>query len=102
MLLFPTLLYYTEGIPGTIIDALSAGVPVLAGQWESCFDVLSEKDSITYKLGDVEELYKKLKFCAENIDTINAYRKECLKSSERFSMNMAVTKIWNFIYGENK
>lgn len=101
MLLFPTL-FYTEGIPGTIIDAFSAGVPVLASQWESYCDVLSEKDSITYKFKDKEELYKQLRYCVENIDTINAYRKECLKSAEKFSMNMAIKKIWDLIYRENK
>lgn len=101
MLLFPTL-FYTEGIPGTIIDAFSAGIPVLASQWESYCDVLSEKDSITYKFKDKEELYKQLRYCIENIDTINAYRKECLKSAEKFSMNTAIKKIWDLIYRENK
>lgn len=101
ILLFPTL-FYTEGIPGTIIDAFSAGVPVLASEWESCRDVLSEKDSITYKFKDKEELYKQLRYCIENIDTINAYRKECLKSAEKFSMNTAIKKIWDLIYRENK
>lgn len=101
MLLFPTL-FYTEGIPGTIIDAFSAGVPVLASQWESYRDVLSDKDSLTYKFKDKEELYKQLRYCIENIDTINAYRKECLKSAEKFSMNMAIKKILDLIYRENK
>ena len=96
MLLFPTL-FYTEGIPGTIIDAFSAGIPVLASEWESCHDVLSEKDSITYKFKDKEDFYEKLKYCVENIDIINGYRKECLKSTEKFSLDMVVEKIWNLI-----
>lgn len=96
MLLFPTL-FYTEGIPGTIIDAFSAGVPVLASEWESYKDVLSENDSITYKFSDSEDLYKKLKYCVENVDTINDLRKGCLKSSQRFSQNSAVEQIWNLI-----
>ncbi len=33
-LLFPTH-FYTEGIPGTIIDAYAAGVPVISAKWES-------------------------------------------------------------------
>lgn len=101
MLLFPTL-FYTEGIPGTIIDAFSAGVPVLASEWESCRDVLSEKDSITYKFNDQEELYKQLRYCVANIDVINAYRKECLESVKKFSMEAAINKIWDLIYRENK
>lgn len=101
MLLFPTL-FYTEGIPGTVIDAFSAGIPVLASEWESYRDVLSEKDSVTYRFKDTEELYKQLRYCTENIDTINAYRKECLRSAEKFSMNAAIKKIWALIDGESK
>lgn len=100
MLLFPTL-FYTEGIPGTIIDAFSAGVPVLASEWESYADVLSQADSITYKFGDVESLCQKLKYCIENIETINAMRKDCLKSAEKFSLDKARTQILNLVYGGN-
>lgn len=97
MLLFPTL-FYTEGIPGTIIDAFSAGVPVVASKWESYSDVLSENNSITYKFGDKEELYKKLKYCVENIEIINSYRKECLKTAKQFSAKTATEEIFRLIY----
>lgn len=40
-LLFPTR-YRTEGIPGTIIDAYAAGVPVISAKWESFADVVDE------------------------------------------------------------
>ena len=101
MLLFPTR-FYTEGVPGTIIDAFSAGIPVLASEWESYGDVLSEKDSVTYEFGDKEELYKQLKYCIENIDAINGYRKECLKSVKKFSANEAINKILDLIHTGNK
>ncbi len=100
MLLFPTL-YYTEGVPGTIIDAFSAGVPVLASEWESYKDVLSKRDSITYEFASNEALYKKLKYCIENVEEIISYRKECIKSAERFSTNASTQKIWELIYNKN-
>lgn len=40
-LLFPTH-FYTEGIPGTIIDAYAAGIPVISARWESFADVIDE------------------------------------------------------------
>ena len=40
-LLFPTR-FYTEGIPGTIIDAYAAGVPVIASKWENFDDVIDD------------------------------------------------------------
>ena len=100
MLLFPTL-FYTEGIPGTIIDAFSAGVPVLASEWESWRNVLTEKDSITYKFEDVEELYEKIKFCIENIETVNGYRENCLSSAEKFSLSTSRETLWRLINGES-
>ena len=98
MLLFPTL-FYTEGIPGTIIDSFSAGVPVLASEWESFKDVLTEKDSVTYSFGDKEQLFNQLKYCVDNQQKINDLREECLKSVEKFSIKTATKKIFDTIYG---
>ena len=41
-LLFPTK-FYTEGNPGTIIDAYAAGLPVIASQWESFADMVDHQ-----------------------------------------------------------
>jgi len=101
MLLFPTL-FYTEGIPGTIIDAFSAGVPVIASEWESCRDVLAENEAVIYKFGDQEELFKCLSYCVENVETINSYKKECLKSANKFSSTVAAQKIVDLIHSESK
>lgn len=40
-LLFPTK-FYTEGIPGTLIDACAAGVPVITALWGNYADVFTE------------------------------------------------------------
>lgn len=55
-LLFPTR-FFTEGIPGTIIDAYAAGVPVISAKWESFADVVD--DGVTgfgYQFCNTEEL----------------------------------------------
>ena len=58
LLLFPTL-YYTEGIPGTIIDSYFAGVPVLSSKWENFTDVIEEnKTGLGYKFADKKEFKK--------------------------------------------
>lgn len=62
-LLFPTQ-YFTEGIPGTIIDAYAAGVPVIASKWKSFADVV--EDGVTglgYNFNtttDLEEIMEKI------------------------------------------
>ena len=54
-LLFPTH-FYTEGIPGTIIDAYAAGIPVISAKWESYSDVVDEGvTGIGYDFDDIEQ-----------------------------------------------
>ena len=60
-LLFPTR-FYTEGIPGTIIDAYFAGVPVISARWENYDDVCIEgKTSMSYSFTELDSLIKVLK-----------------------------------------
>ena len=55
-LLFPTH-FYTEGIPGTIIDAYAAGIPVISARWESFSDVVEDgKTGIGYDFDDENQL----------------------------------------------
>ncbi len=60
-LLFPTH-FYTEGIPGTIIDAYAAGVPVISALWANHTDIFT--DGITgygYPFEDFDEFVILLK-----------------------------------------
>ncbi len=60
-LLFPTK-WELEGIPGTIIDALSAGVPVISSKWQYYDEML--EDGVTgfgYELGSLDKLKKAIK-----------------------------------------
>lgn len=101
MLLFPTL-FFTEGVPGTIIDAFSAGVPVLASEWESYRDVLSEADSVTYQFENTEDLYQKLKYCVENVEAVNSRRQNCLASAGKFSKDVVADNLCDLMDRESK
>lgn len=46
-LLFPTF-YKGECLPGTIIDAFFAGLPIIASDWPSCRDILNDNCAIIY------------------------------------------------------
>ncbi len=55
-MLFPTH-FYTEGVPGTIIDAYAAGIPVISAKWESFADVIDEGiTGIGYQFDDLQAL----------------------------------------------
>lgn len=89
-LLFPTE-FYTEGIPGTILDAYAAGLPVICSKWESFDDVV--KDGITgigYDFEKPELLSKILEevYCCP--EKINLLRVNCLKASEEYLPDKAI------------
>lgn len=59
-LVFPTR-YYTEGVPGTLIDSYMAGVPAIVALWKNHEDVFIE--NVTgwgYKFGNQEDLERVL------------------------------------------
>ena len=71
MLIFPTR-FYTEGIPGTIIDGYAAGIPVLSAKWESYSDVVDEnKSGVGYEFNNVKSLKNKLLYCVNNPEIVN-------------------------------
>ena len=91
VLLFPTH-FYTEGIPGTIIDAYAAGVPVISSRWESFNDVVDDTVGIGYQFNDIKALINILNILKNDPDKVFIMKKECLKRAEDFSSK----KIVNF------
>lgn len=83
-LLFPTE-FYTEGIPGTIIDAYAAGVPVIGAMWENYADILDEETGIGYSFGDPEGLEKILLALAEDRSPLEKRRPACLRRAADFT-----------------
>ena len=89
-LLFPTR-FYTEGIPGTIIDAYAAGVPVVSARWESFADMIDDgKTGIGYTFGNVEELTAVLTACAEHPQTVLDMKPTCLEKAEAYLPHQAI------------
>lgn len=93
LLVFPTR-FYTEGIPGTIIDAYAAGTPVISSRWESFSDVVDE--GVTgkgYQFGNKNELKNTLLNCLEEPEKIVKMKTNCLKKAEEFMPKQAVRKL---------
>lgn len=83
-LLFPTK-FYTEGIPGTIIDAYAAGIPVISSRWESFGDILDDETCISYPFGDEKGLPAALEAVAENPDLLRNKKIACLRRARAFT-----------------
>lgn len=87
LLLLPTT-YYTEGFPGSILDAYIAGIPVVVTEWKHSHEFV--KDGITGFIVPFENGLKKINETIEllinNRTILNEMktnsRKECFKYSE--------------------
>ncbi len=89
-LLFPTK-FYTEGIPGTLIDAYAAGVPVITALWQNSKDVFIE--DITgwgYEFDNVEKFYAVVEKSVEQPDDFLKMKKTCIREAERFMPEKAI------------
>lgn len=93
MLVFPTR-FYTEGIPGTIIDAYAAGVPVLSSQWESFSDVVDDGiTGIGYPFECLTELKDTLMYLSEKPEAILDMKKNCIVKASSFKPDAAITPL---------
>lgn len=96
-LLFPTR-YYTEGVPGTIIDAYAAGVPVIASEWESFSDVVENgRIGYGYQFADVSALIDLLTEIAEEPEKITSLKLNCTKEAEYYLPEKNVRRIINTV-----
>lgn len=99
-LLFPTH-FYTEGIPGTIIDAYAAGIPVIASEWESFSDIINDATGIGYDFDSENSLREKLLQTA-NIPTIIFDKKpQCLTEAERYRTENVVKVLIKQLTGDD-
>lgn len=89
-LLFPTH-FYTEGIPGTVIDAYAAGVPVISARWESFSDIIREGvTGIGFPMQDTDALTKLLVELSSSPERISSLREGCLRAAREYTPECAI------------
>ena len=83
-LLFPTH-FYTEGIPGTIIDAYAAGIPVISAKWESFSDVVDDGiTGIGYEFDNVDQLESRLLEIVKKPDELLSMKGNCIHKAKHY------------------
>lgn len=83
-LLFPTN-YKTEGIPGTIIDALAAGIPTIAKRWDSAELMVEHKTTgYIYPSDEVKNLTEAILLMIRESENIIKYKKASAKKAKDF------------------
>ena len=98
-LLFPTY-YEGEGFAGTLIDAFSAGVPVIASDWKYNTEIVNENVGYVYKTRDHIALAELLKAVATDPTIMLKKRRSCLHEAEKYKIEKAVGVLLDRIEGD--
>ena len=94
-LLFPTR-FYTEGIPGTIIDAYAAGIPVISAKWESFDDVVDGGvTGLGYEFESIDELKSVLLKIADEPKVILNMKRNRIKKAKQYLPETALRVLIN-------
>lgn len=91
--LFPTR-FFTEGVPGTIIDAYAAGVPVIASRWQSFSDVVEHGvTGYGYSFGDERSLHDLLVKIAKEPELVIELKRNCVEKAKYYQPEESVAQI---------
>ena len=95
---FPTF-YHGEGFPGVLIDAMNAGVPVLASDWRFNCEIIKEPfNGFLYKYDSFDQLVDKIRFCAHNRGLLLSMKQNCISESKKYDFTYAKNEIFRTIY----
>lgn len=98
-LLFPTR-FYTEGIPGTLIDAYSAGVPVISSRWENAEDVFVENvTGWSYEFDNYEDFLLVFDKAVMNPDEFVKMKQSALGVAKRYKPEEVIKQIDLLMFG---
>jgi len=98
-LLFPTY-YEGEGFAGTLIDAYSAGVPVVASDWRYNAELVNENVGYVYTTHNQTEFVDVLKSIATNPASLLNKKQCCTREAEKYRIDEAVQVLIEKIEGK--
>lgn len=96
-LLFPT--YWSgEGFPGTIVDAFSAGIPVIATDWSCNSEIIDNfKNGIIYPSKEITDLDTAMEWLMANDNNIMSYKENCVNSAKKYQPDRYIDRIIELI-----
>lgn len=84
-LLFPTT-FCGEGFPGTIIDAFSAGVPIIATDWHLNGEIIQDGyTGLLYDPEQPEKLEELMEYLMNAPELVFTMRKQCLEEAKKYA-----------------
>ena len=92
-LLFPTF-WMGEGFPGTIVDAFSSGLPVVASDWSSNAEIVENGiTGIIYPSLYADNLVDAILYLINNANNYEAMRIRCLIEAKKYQPEGNIEKI---------
>lgn len=100
-LLFPTY-WEGEGFPGTIVDAFSAGLPVIATDWNCNGEIVNNRvNGILYPNEEIKTLKEALEYLIKNVGSIGQMKINCIFSAKKFQPDRYIARIIHKVEGGN-
>lgn len=90
VMLFPTF-YDGEAFPGIIIDALIAGVPVVASDWHFNKDIVTEKTGIIIPAKNKIALYNAMKNILDNKIDLKSMAVNCQQEAKKYDNKVVLS-----------
>lgn len=102
LLLFPTC-HQNEGLPGTLIDAAFAGLPVIASDWNFNSDIIEDyKNGRLFPPHDVNALSSILMYYSEHPREVGNMQEECKRKAEEYLPLNALKPFFDDVKTESK
>ena len=93
-LLFPTR-WDAEGFPGTFIDALSSGLPIISSYRENFKDIVEEgMNGYLIAHNDMSAFCKTIQELAENRNKLEKMKNAALESSKKYLSEIVLEELW--------
>ncbi len=90
--------YKNEGFAGTILDALYAGTPVIATDWNSNFEILKNNETgLSVQIKNPEQVSNKIIELYNNKKQLEKMKNNCLKESEKYTPDKTMKKFMDII-----
>ena len=99
-LIFPSH-WRHEGIPGTIIDALSAGVPIISRKWQYCTEMIDHGvTGLIYPFEEPEKLSETIEYAITHEEEIMGMKKNCLIKANEYREEVVIKQILSLMQTE--
>lgn len=98
-MLFPTY-YPGEGMPGAVLEAFAAGLPVIASNWRYNSEVIRHGETgLIYELGDIRNLESAIMTLISDSDTTAAMKRRCFAESRKYLPECVAKPVFDIIDG---